>query len=96
VIGAANAPNKTTVPPSVESTLPVFGSTEKETPVAGPSPLPLIVMISPGAIAPAAPLAELVNDVITTLGTAALTVSETEIVCGLFAAPVALIVIAPW
>jgi hypothetical protein len=84
------------VPASVESTMPVFGSTEKETPVAGPSPLPLIVMISPGAIAPDAPLAELVTDVMTTLGTAALTVSETEIVCGLFAAPAALTVIAPW
>jgi hypothetical protein len=65
----------------------VLGFTEKETPTAGPSPLPLIVMISPGTIGPDAPLAELVTDVTNTRGLAALTVSDTEIVFGLSVAP---------
>ena|ERR1017187_1644905 len=86
-MGAAKEPNETRDPERVVSTMPVVGSTEKETPATGPRPVPLIV-ISPGAIEPNAPLAELVTDVTTTLGAAALTDSETEIVCGLFSSPI--------
>jgi hypothetical protein len=71
-------------------------SREKETPVAGPRPLPLIVTISPGAIGPDAPLAPFVTDVTRIAGVAAaLTVNLTEMVCGLFVAPVAVSAIAP-
>jgi len=46
----------------------VLGSTEKDTPVAGPRPLPLIAMISPGEIAPGEELAAFVTDVTAIVG----------------------------
>src|ERR1035438_2157509 len=94
-MGAANEPNKTRVPERVEASVPVLGSTENCTPGVGPSPFPLMVTISPGAIAPAAPLAEFVTDEITTVEVAVLTVKVTRMVCGLFDAPGAVTVTVP-
>ena len=75
--------------------MPVLGSTEKETPVTGPRPLPLIAMISPGEIAPGEELAAFVTDVTAIVGLAAMIDSATVIVWGLFVAPLAVSVIAP-
>ena len=56
----------------------------------------MIVTISPGAIGPDAPLAPFVTEVTRIAGVAAaLTVSWTEMVCGLFVAPEAVSVIVP-
>ena len=94
-IGAGIPPKRTMVPASEVSTMPVFGSTEKETPVAGPRPLPLIATISPGEIAPDEELAAFVTDVTAIVGAAAVIDSEAVIVWGLFVAPGAIKLIAP-
>ena len=95
VIGAANSPNRTRVPASVVSTMPVAGSSENPTPVTGPSPLPKIVTISPGAIVPDALLAALTTAFTTTLEGAAAIVRFTVMVWGLFEAPAAVTEIVP-
>ena len=94
-MGAANEPNRTRVSERVEATVPVLGSTENCTPGVGPRPFPLMVIISPGAIAPATPLAEFVTDETTTVEAAVLTVRVKRIVCGLFDAPDAVTVMVP-
>ena len=94
-MGAAIEPKKTLVPASVVSTIPVAGSTENMAPPVGPSPLPLIAISSPGAMGPTRLVAEFSMAVIT-MGEGTETTKLTEIVCGLFDAPVAETVIAPW
>src|SRR5258708_22824453 len=58
MIGAATASNRTRVPARVRSTSRRLMYGEKRTSAAGPRSLPLMATISPGAIAPAAELAE--------------------------------------
>src|SRR5437868_15362396 len=83
MIGAANSPNKTRVPARVFATRLDAGSTEKETPVVGPNPLPIIVIISPGATAPDIPLAECTIEVTITRGAdGAIAVRLTVTLCG--------------
>ena len=88
--------NMTVVPASCETIFPVDGSTVPETPVEGPSIVPPMTTSSPGATVPPDQLAAFTT-ALTTTGEAgaALTVSVTETVRGLFAAPGAVTVIAP-
>src|SRR5580658_5242989 len=86
--GAGTPLIRTVVPASCETIFPVDGSTVPDTPVEGPSIVPLITTSSPGETAPLAQLAAFTTAFTTTGGAAAApTVSVTEIICGLFAAP---------
>ena len=88
--------NRTVVPASCETIFPVDGSTVPDTPVEGPSIVPPMTISSPGATVLPVQLAAFTTALTTTEGAAAgLTVSVTEIVCGLFAAPEAVTVTAP-
>jgi len=96
VIGAAMEPKKTVVPARVVSTIPVAGSTENTAPTPGPSPLPSMEISSPGAMGPTRLVAEFSMAAMTIAGGVAETTRLTEIVWGLFDAPAAVTVIAPW
>ena len=88
--------NRTVVPASCETILPLDGSTVPNTPAEGPSMTPPMTTSSPGATVPPVQLAAFTTALTTTGETgAALTVSTTEIVCGLFEADDEATVIAP-
>src|SRR5260370_15866733 len=63
IIGAAMPSKVTLEPPSIEPRIPVDGSATPAAVTAGPSAVPVITTISPGATAPCARLAAFPTDV---------------------------------